>query len=254
MGNFPTRPEAKLSAFTDELRSVIISEFGQTDKFKSIFRSWTLKSGDHLRPMDRLNIIIGLALRLTEREIIDSVNAERAKDGLPNIKMLTLLYYRTGYQSFIDEVYIVLAQRIGEVYSFADKLYRVGKYNELARYVEKSVMKDVEADNFNDLSIKKGNFYLRILEKINIEMGKVSLADMLKSDRAKDALEKDRTEIPELKGKDIRQIMKDVFTKRYANQLPVPASVEVTSEEIKEEPIIEQSEIPIENLKDASPE
>jgi hypothetical protein len=234
MGEKVIKPEAKLAMFTDELRSVIIAEFGQTDKFKSVFRSWSLKSGDHLRPMDRLNIIIGLALRMTEEEIIKAVNAERSKDGLSTVRMMTLLYYRSAYGSFIDEVYIVLAQRIGEVYSFTDKLYRLGKYNELAKYVEKSVMLDVQADKFDDLSIKKGNFYLRILEKINIEMGKVSLATMMESKRAKETIEKDRTAIPELTGKDLRQIMKDVIKNKYAEQLPV--KVEAKVEEIIEQP------------------
>lgn len=238
MGTKPVKPN--LSPFTDELRSVITAEFGQTDKFKSIFKPWALKNGECLRPMDRLNIIIGLALRLTEKEIIECVNNERAKDGLNPIRLTTLFYYRQAYGSFIDEVYVVLAQRIGEVYNFADKLYRIKKYNELAKYVEESVMSDVKENKFDDLSIKKGNFYIRVLEKMNIEMGKVSLADMLSTSRAKIALEKDRTHIPELTNKDMRQVMKDVFRKRYENQLPV--STEVKSEETISEKKIESAD------------
>src|SRR5690242_2953314 len=99
----------------EQLVAVVDAEW---DNFK-FNRTLNVGNGEKLRAEDRKQIVIGLAIRMTDKEILTMVNKQRRADGLVDADIANLNYHRAKYKDIIDEVYVYAAKRIGEVYSFA---------------------------------------------------------------------------------------------------------------------------------------
>lgn len=223
MGLVPSNKEEKQVAgrLTQELRDVIRANM--PDKFIGLQkdnRSLAAQNVNrYLRNEDVEQIILGLALKFTTKEILHIVTEQRAKDGLPPIENHNLTYYRVKYSELIDEVYTVAALRIGEVYSNADKIVRIARYNELADALRTRVMEDVEGE-IDDLSIKKMNTYLRVLDRMNVEMGNVPMSKMIR----RNPKEPDEDGTPDdgsgLSKEETMELIKKALDEKYRKQLP----------------------------------
>jgi predicted house-cleaning noncanonical NTP pyrophosphatase (MazG superfamily) len=224
MGLVPTnKAESRIAGrLTQELREVIQAHM--PDKFKGIQENRQLNAAKNvastwLRDEDVEEIIIGLALKLTSKEILTIVSEKRQKDGLPPVESNNLTYYRTKYSEIIDEVYTLAALRIGEIYSNADKIVRIARYNELADALRTRVMEDIEGE-IDDLSIKKMNTYLRVLDRVNIEMGNIPMSKMIRRQQK----EPDESGTPDdgigLSKEETIDLIKKALNEKYKNQLP----------------------------------
>lgn len=204
-------------SLTQELRSVIDTELNETFQ-----RKLRTQPGD-LRYEDKCTILIGLALRLTEKEITAVINKQRAEIGLKPFSEKGIYYYRKQYGELIDQIYTTCVLRIGEIYKFADKFYRISRYNELADVLRQTVISDFDTE-INDMSIKKANLYIKVLDRLNTEMGNVSLKDMVRR-LPKEELEEDNPEAAiSLSKDDVKLLFDEIIKDRYSTQLPIPIS------------------------------
>jgi len=178
-----------------------------------------LPDGSHVTIEEREEMIIGLALKMTDREILKMLNDARLEANKPIIQFRTLLYYRKKYSELIDEVYATAVLRIGDIYRFSDKLYRISRYNELAEVLRDKVMGDmIDEETPSERSIKLANLYLRLLDRVNVEMGgKTLLEGMIK--RSGQENEDDGKDI-NLTKEEVRALVKTEISERYSAQLP----------------------------------
>lgn len=205
-------PEKELATeLVDRVAQIVTVDIGE-----SWFKKTNIEDGKHIRVEDRKFIIIGLALRMSEKEILRIVNEGREKDNQPKLMPINLYYYRVKYAEIVDQVYATVALRIGETYRFADKIFRISRYNELAEILfEKSVdgLKNTVGGP-DDMTVKLTNLYLKTSDKINQEMGGKSLLDHFKPHQKKDETEIEDANIVDKN--DVEAILQE----RYGAQLP----------------------------------
>jgi hypothetical protein len=156
-------------------------------------------------------------MKFTQVEIIAMVNNQRRKEKLPDVQYSNLGYWRKKFAHIIDEVYAVTVLRIGEIYSTADKIVRISRYHELAQYFREAVIGDFEVNSVDDFTIKKSNVYVRILDRINSEMGDTPLNKMIRH-TPKESFE-DSKDVPLTKD-EMQDLVKKELDQRYAAQLP----------------------------------
>jgi len=225
MGHAPDiTPQVSQSAeLTPELQSLIRMELAE--KFASVLNP-SNTGISKLRRKDQELFIMCMALRMTEAESLVAVNRQRKEDGLPaDIIVQNFVYYRKKYQSLIDEVYSVAVLRIGEIYSLADKLVRVARYNELGRLFYENLKPEVRSGIITDSTIKKTNTFIKLMERMNVEMGGRTLNESIIINRP------DRPENPIVNKDEVKQIFKDKLNEKYSAQLPVlPTKVQEVSD------------------------
>lgn len=198
-----------------ELNSVIDAYVGPG--LEALVNSGESINGLKLRPSDQKKIIVGLAMRMNEKQILIHVNRERTKDGFQPISTNNLKYWRAKFSKVIDEVYAVAATRIGEIYNTADKIVRISRYHELGEAFFDSIKTDIDHEGgIDDLTIKKTNTYIKILGLMNVELGSMPMAKTLKEPSFVDDGDKEK----ELTRDEIKGIVADGIKERYANQLP----------------------------------
>ena len=199
---------------TPELQSLIRLELAE--KFASIFSSSGQSGISKLRRKDQELYIMSLAIRMTESEAIVAINKQRIEDGFPgDVTYANVLYYRKKYQTLIDEVYTVAVLRIGEIYNLADKLVRVARYNELGTMFFNNLKPEVRSGIITDSTIKKTNTFIKLMERMNVEMGGKTLNESIIINRP------DRPENPIVDKEEVKQIFKDKLNEKYSAQLPV---------------------------------
>lgn len=199
-----------------ELRSVIDTYFEDSVKYN---RFLNVSKGEKLRPDDHKTIILGLAMRMTEKEILVMVNKSRRENGLIDADIQNLSYYRKKYGEIIDEVYIEATLRIGEIYSTADKMVRVARLHELAEVFRESVMEDAQGQGINTLTNQKANTYIRILDRMNVEVGAMPLAKMINRPNNKPN-ENNEPIDSKLENAEIAELVKSAISERYEHLLP----------------------------------
>lgn len=202
---------------SDEAQSIIEASLGaKLAEFEDFKRE-----NPNLTLDDKRDILLALALRHTNREIYELVKANHELRELPEVIKSSvypvITQYRARYQDQIDEIYVTCVVRIGEIYSFADKLSRVGRYNEMATALEPIVMRDMRsADNWDKDKKEKAGIYLKILNQINIEMGSKPFGEMFKKLLPGERGVNGDTDTPTPEKEDVMAILND----RWKNQLP----------------------------------
>lgn len=166
---------------------------------------------------ERDYILVGLALRFTDRQIISSLNEKRKQAGLQQTVLLNLLYYRKEYKELIDDIYVVTATRIGELFRFADKVHRIQVYNRLATGLEKAVIPAFDTGVIDENDIKLGNMLLKVMDRMDSEMGSKPLTGML---RKVNYLDDDKPTAGNISQKDAIDLIKQELDSRYKAQLP----------------------------------
>jgi len=206
------RQQAVNRELMETIRGYLGDKFGKTERRELINDD----GQDPVTMSDREIIVIGLALRMTNNEIARMVNDERKKYDRPAITGFSISYYRKKYSDLVDEVYSEIAVRIGEIYTYADKLKRIGRYDELAQLMRQKVVAEFEgAGEPSETALKIANLYIRVLDKLNAEMGGKSLLDGMIQRRGEDNLPD--TGLP---ANDMKEVIQDTLEARYANQLP----------------------------------
>lgn len=218
--------EALGRTISEELLSVIhthLSEDFIGEKDEDGESNSPLRPNGKLVYQDKEYVILGMALRMTEKEIRVLVNQRRHEAGLPPVQSVTVQYYRKRFDKLIDEVYAVATLRIGEIYSLADKLVRVDRLNQMGEIVLGQAMTRLK-DDPDDLAIKMGNLGLRILDRMNVEMG--SPVGMVKRILPKE--DEDNPDKIQLKPGEVKGVLAEVLSERYAGQLPDAISQKFT--------------------------
>jgi len=78
-------------------------------------------------------------MRQNQQEILRTLGVYYGKKG-EVLGRIRFDYYRRKYKDIIDEVWLTAFMRISEVYGFADKVKRVGTYNELANVMNHQIL------------------------------------------------------------------------------------------------------------------
>ena len=208
----PVPVKENASTIVKEAESVIESYFGRRLK-----QQYTAnEDGVKFEDVERNEIIISLAMKMREQEILDSLNTKRKAAGLNPINLRNLSYYRKRYGELIDEVWMTCFTRITEIYSFTDKLYRLARYDELAKLAHQNVLPDFQSGVVTDLSLKKGNFFLKLMLAINTEMGDVDYNKMIK--HGKPLSDPEEEQIADKN--DISAMVKAAINDKFGGQLP----------------------------------
>jgi hypothetical protein len=166
---------------------------------------------------DLENILVGLALRFSDTEVAKYVNAERKQRGEDEeISYNLVFHYRKQFADTIDTLYGLAAQRVGELFKYADKLHRIGRYNAIASALDKHVMDDFTGPLPTEFGLKMANVYIKVLDRLNDEMGKKPL--ILQRNR-----EDDDGQDKQLPKDEIAIAVKVAIEERYSKQLPPTA-------------------------------
>jgi len=208
------KQEVQMEEISEELESIIQNYFGHK-LGDGVNKYSDLKPGDKIEFDDKTTIVVGLALRLTEKEIIVILNHRRKEKGLDPVNIKTLSYYRKKYAEIIDEIYIEATLRIGSIYKFSDKLYRISRYNELATMLRNVSVQSLKF-GIDDDGLKVINLYIRTLDRLNVEMGSKSLGDMIRR-----PLPDDENLPKTLSSKEeAKEALAELLDDRFAGQLP----------------------------------
>lgn len=124
---------------------------------------------------DEINIrdlmVTGLALRLNTLEIIKAIKVDHPEwnpvDGRGKSKVQIA---KDLYGDLIDELYVAMATRIGDIYRFTDKIYRLKCYNDLAESIHSYFGPRCAIGLFDKQTIAVGNLLVKILDRTNSEM------------------------------------------------------------------------------------
>ena len=170
---------------------------------------------------EKETIIIGLALRVPDRVIINELDAARkARNHDKKFVLANLFYYKKQYKELIDDIYVELATRVGEVFRFSDKLHRIGKLNDLAEALHEQVVSDFRGNREDDPVFKKANFYLKVLTRLDSEMGSKPLTGMFKRTPSdEDYIGHHDDDLP-LTREEIIQTVHEAIEGRFEKQLP----------------------------------
>lgn len=128
---------------------------------------------------DREDVIVGMALRIAETEILASINESRKLRELEPVAYIHFPYYRRKYGALIDEIWANSLCRAGDLYPFADKLYRLRQMNDLATLFRNKAMALAQSNDFSKRTIEISNAFVRIMDRINIEVGGKSIHEMI---------------------------------------------------------------------------
>jgi len=199
----------------NEMKVIIASHFGE---------HWTppTGAGGHLDEEDKTRILIGFGLRLSASDILKIVNESRKQKNQHSLEVSHMNYYKQKYGDLIDELYANAILRIGEIYKFSDKLYRIARFNELAEVLHHRLIDELEqgVDSVDETTLKRANLYIKVLEKINVEMGGTSVKDMIRRRKDREEDENDKNDVTNLSKQEISQIISQSIEDRYKGQLP----------------------------------
>ncbi len=190
------------------------------DKFLDAKNNLVFDEEERLRPIDRKRIILGLAMRFTNNEIIGMVNQYRSEENLPPVSIGHTAYYRKKYGDIIDEIYIENVVRINEIYKYADKVVRVARINELSDLYYSSIKNEFSISDgkvTSEINVQT-NTLLRLFDRMKVEVGDPSVNGMLRRNNRNKEKHADNSEFEDisLDKNDVSQLLE----KRYANQLP----------------------------------
>jgi hypothetical protein len=206
---------------SNEAMSVIESYASEKLDRKNLVYLGDTGAANHLEENEVRFVIIGLALRIDEETIFNSIKEEREKEGKQVPYIRSLSYYRKKYAELIDEIWVTVATRIGEVYSFTDKVYRLSRYNELANALEDYVIPTIKAGIIDKSLAVATNLYMNTLRNINAEMGGITLE---KVSTRKPSQDKEQTVVVD--GVDVTKTLEDLVAKRFQAQLPEYKKIE----------------------------
>ncbi len=199
------KPETLMGDILVQAHEAIVHSIdeGQAPKTKAFTRQ--IESGPKTTQVREL-ILIGLALRMSKEEIEQQVLKEIPDAKLEDAQGSLVTYYRRKYREAIDELYAVVATQIGDVYRYTDKLYRLSRFNSLVDAADKVLAPRLNAGIMDDITFKTGNLYIKLMEKINFEMGNQNIGRLIRF-------------AP--KGKEARpQDAETFFKEKFAGQLP----------------------------------
>src|SRR3990172_13276832 len=199
-----------------ELRELIRNTIPQ-DTYRRI-----TNGSDGFTEFERETVLVGLVLRLSQKEILREINRIRQIQGIKPLDHFYIGSFKRRYGTIIDELYANAAIRIGEIYKYSDKLFRIGRYNELAGVLHKTVVDQLEMGIDEDIVIKKAHLYLKVLQNLNAEMGNVTMKDMIRR-RPKEDADEDR----QLNKDEFKELVAQMITDRYKHILPPSISQKI---------------------------
>lgn len=219
--NYPRKSAESISEMlTDEVKKMILSKVGE-HKFNTLINAKNTDEEWGITIDERIEIIILAALKYPGRQILTYLNMKRIKNGLKPIPDSTYAYVRQRYFALIDDTYATIAKNISDIFPFTDKIHRLIKLNELATMFS-YYLSNVEEITRDTLAIV--NTYLKILDKIDHELGSVPLSDRVNyiAEHAEKQIEsKIKSKISsQVEGK-IPNYIKGILKERYKEQLPV---------------------------------
>jgi hypothetical protein len=199
------KPETLMSDILVQAHEAIVHSIdeGQAPKTKAFTRE--LDSSVKTTQVREL-ILVGLALRMSREEIEKQVLKEVPDAKLNDAQGSLVHYYRRKYREAIDELYAVVATQIGDVYRYTDKLYRLSRFNSLVDAADKVLSPRLQAGLMDDVTFKTGNLYIKLMEKINFEMGNQNIGRLIRF--APKGMEKES------------QSAETFFKEKFAGQLP----------------------------------
>jgi len=215
------------SQVTDEMKSSLLSRIKMT------------RQGKTLDNEDAAELLMGLALRISDREVLNIVNARLQAKGLKLQDATTITYYKRQYSDLIDEIWAQGMMRIGEIYCFADKFHRIHKLNKLALALEMKMNKYLEF-GYDDTTHKVINTWMRVLTKMQEETGFFTVKDVqnkLKEQGPTDNIDTDE-KIPLTK-----QELIDLMAGRFQNQLPKAKEIEAKNIDANKEKVENAEEV-----------
>jgi hypothetical protein len=221
----------KGSRLTETLREYVKELFESEEAYKLTTKITKRKDSDinYFSKEEKENIVISFALRFSPQEILEVINEARVQRGEPTVIIQNINFYRVAYQDLIDQIWAFAAVRIGDLYSYADKVHRIGKLNELAESLRNKVMARIYRDDFSKSTLDIGNFYLRTMAVMNNEVGGKSLHDMIKLNPPQ--LPEKEEENP-LTEEELREAVKQEIHDRFRNQLPKKSSIKELPENV----------------------
>jgi len=182
------------------------------------------RDGDKLDIEDRKNLMIGVLLKLDTPSLNRLVNESRQNRGLPEIKIdkRDVYDFRKGYAELIDQAYVAVATYIGDIHPYADKVHRIGLYNDIIESLE-DVPRTLVLSG-DETTLKKANLLLKALAAMNAEMGDKTLLDFLRPRAKKVQIEDDEGKSRELGAKEIQSVIEE----RWGSQLPAPRTARIS--------------------------
>lgn len=161
---------------------------------------------------DLETLLIGLVLRLSDAEVAKTVNEQRTERKEEPISHNLVFHYRKQYAAEIDSLYALAAMHVGEIFKYADKLFRIGRYDALASLLDGHVTSAFEGSP-NEFDLKVGNLYIKVLDRLNVEMGNRPMGNIVRppEEEGQDKLESAETTKAQIGA---------LIDERYHKQLP----------------------------------
>jgi len=180
------------------------------------------REGDKLDIEDRKSLMIGVLLKMDTASLNTFVNDRRkGRDLEPILVDRRDIYdFRKGYAELIDQAYIAVATYIGDLHPYADKIHRVGLYNDIIEALE-----DIPSElalGATELTVKKANLLLKTMGALNAEMGDKTLLDFFRPKGKKYSIEDEGKEKTFSKDE-----VEKLLTEKFSNQLPVATSKKI---------------------------
>ena len=164
-------------------------------------------------------LVTGLALRMNTLEISKAILLEfpdwAAVDPRGKSKVDLA---RKEYGELIDELYVAMATRIGDIYRFTDKMYRLKVYNDLAESIHRYFKPRVDIGLFDKETIAVGSLLVKILDRTNAEMS--DNFGMRNRPKEQD---------PQVSPKEAEKLLKE----KYGDQLPPGVSIGISKETVE---------------------
>ena len=164
-------------------------------------------------------VLVGIALRMSEADIEKLV-----RSYIPDAKLTTsfdkksyVSIYRRQYRDLIDELYAIVATQVGDVYRYADKIYRIGRIHSVCQAIDRIFSSRIAGGDIDDSTVKVGHLLFKALQMMNSEMGNASLGKMVRYSVRKGDDDKNTTP----------QTPEEYFREKYGNQLPPGATLAI---------------------------
>ena len=193
------------------VKAIISSVFGE-DFGKNVHKRTHILTD----PEDSYNIMVAVLLKYTTEEIKVFVNKERRKRGLDEIKLdkRDIYNFKSVYANAIDRAYVDVSTYIGDIHPYADKLHRIGLYNDI---IEKLAPVRFQLDYPDEMILKKASLLLKAMDRMNDEMGKVSMDQFVHPRQRKADEDEDKL----VEGGLSKAQIEEEIKKKFAGQLPV---------------------------------
>ena len=177
--------------------------------------------GAHKRLGERINdfedinnLMVATLLKYRTSEAKRFVNTERIRRGLQPIEIdkRDIYNFKRVYAGAIDKAYVAVGTYIGDLHPFADKIHRIGILNSIVENLEHVKEELLLADDF---TLKKANLLIKALDRMNVEMGSVTMEKFLTPRNVLN--DPDLEEEKPMSKQDIEKF----FEMKYTDQLPI---------------------------------